>query len=55
MLLVIRLNKKQNKKKRETGNNGSRGVEIILPLKYLTNFWKTREKPVINLEIKSSF
>ena len=32
-----------------TSNNGNtKDVEIIVPLKYLNNFWKTREMPLIN-------
>ena len=34
-----------------TGNNGSKKVEIIVPLKYLSNFWSTLEMPLINCEI----
>ena len=26
-------------------------VEIIVPLKYLSNFWRTREMPLINCEV----
>ena len=25
----------------QTGNNGTKDVEIIVPLKYLSNFWRT--------------
>ena len=27
-------------------------VEIMVPLKYLSNFWRTLEKPLINWEVK---
>ena len=27
-------------------------VEIMVPLKYLSNFWRTLEMPLINCEIK---
>ena len=29
----------------------TKDVEIIVPLKYLSNFWRTLEKPLINCEI----
>ena len=34
----------------QTGNNGTKNVEIMVPLKYLCNFWRTLEKPFINYE-----
>ena len=34
-----------------TGNNGIKDVEIMIPLKYLSNFWRTFEMPLINCEI----
>ena len=27
----------------KTGSNGTKNVEIIVPLKYLSNFWQTHE------------
>ena len=36
----------------ETGNNGRiDGVETIVPLKYLCNFWRTLEMPLVNCEV----
>ena len=35
----------------ETGNNGTKDVERIAPLKYLSNFWRTLEMSLINCEI----
>ena len=35
----------------QTGNNGAKDVEIIAPLKYLSNFWRTLEMPLINCEV----
>ena len=33
-------------------NNGNRkDVEIIVPLKYLSNFWRTLAMPLINCEV----
>ena len=34
-----------------TGNNGTKDVEIMVPLKYLSNFWRTLEMPLINCEV----
>ena len=35
-----------------TPNNGNtKDFEIIVPLKYLTNFWRTLEMPLINCEV----
>ena len=36
---------------RQTGNNGAKYVEIMLPLKYLSNFCRTLERSLINCEI----
>ena len=35
----------------ETENDGAKDVEIIVPLKYLINFWRTLEIPLINCKI----
>ena len=36
-----------------TPNNGNtKDVEIIVPLKYLSNFWRTLEMLLINCEVK---
>ena len=35
----------------QTGGNGTKGVEIMVPLKYLSNIWRTLEMPLINCEI----
>ena len=36
----------------KTPNHGNtKDVEIILPLKYLSNFWRTQEMPLINCEV----
>ena len=36
----------------KTRNNGiTKDVEIIVPLKYLSNFWRTLEMPLINCEV----
>ena len=34
----------------QTGNNGTKDVEIMVPLKYFSNFWRTLEMPLINCE-----
>ena len=35
----------------QTGNNGTKNVEIMVPSKYLSNIWRTLEMPLINCEI----
>ena len=32
-------------------NRNTKDVEIIVPLKYLSNFWRTLEMPLINCEV----
>ena len=34
-----------------TNDNGIINIEIMVPLKYLSNFWRTLEMPLINCEI----
>ena len=34
-----------------TGNDGTKDVKIMVPLKYLSNFWRTLEMPLINCEV----
>ena len=35
----------------QTGGNGTKGVQIMVPLKYLSNFWRALEMSLINCEI----
>ena len=35
----------------KTSNNGTKDVEIMAPLKFLRNYWRTLEMPLINCEI----
>ena len=35
----------------QTGDDGTKYVEIMVPLKYLSNLWRTLEMPLINWEI----
>ena len=35
----------------QTGDDGTKNVEIMVPLKYLSNFWRTLEMSLINCEI----
>ena len=35
----------------QTGNDGTKDVEIMVPLKYLSKFWRTLEMPLINCEV----
>ena len=32
----------------QTGDNGTKNVEIMVSRKYLSNFWRTLEMPLIN-------
>ena len=36
---------------RAPNNGNTKDVEIIVPLKYLSNFWRTLEMPLINCEV----
>ena len=35
----------------QTGDNGTKNVGIMVPLKYLSNFWRTLDMPLINCEV----
>ena len=35
----------------QTCNDGTKNFQIMVPLKYLSNFWRTLEMPLINCEI----
>ena len=35
----------------QTGDDETKNVKIMVPLKYLSNFWRTLEMPLINCEI----
>ena len=35
----------------QTGGNGTKNVEIIVPLAYLTVFWRSLELPLVNCEV----
>ena len=35
----------------QTENGGTKDVEIMIPLKYLSNFWRALEMPLINWKI----
>ena len=35
----------------QTGNDGTKDVEIMVLLKYLSNFWRILERPLINCEV----
>ena len=35
----------------KTGNGGTKDVEIMVPRKYLSKFWRTLEMPLINCEV----
>ena len=35
----------------QIGDDGTKSVEILVPLKYLSNFWRTLEMPLTDSEI----
>ena len=35
----------------QTVDDGTKSIEIMVPLKYLSNFWRTLEMSLINCEI----
>ena len=35
----------------QTEDDGTKNVEIMVPLKYLSSFWRTLEMPLINCEV----
>ena len=35
----------------QTGDDGTKNVEIMVPIKYLSNFWRTVEMSLINCEV----
>ena len=43
--------KLKQQKTGQTGNDGTKNVKTMVPLKYLSNFWRTLEMPLINCEI----
>ena len=47
---MILLQEMQMKGKTPAAGN-TKDVEIIVPLKYLSNFWRTLEMPLINCEV----
>ena len=50
MLILICL-KLKKKIRGQTGDNGTKNVEIMIQLKYLSNFWGTLAMSLINCEI----
>ena len=47
---IIQFKFKQ-KIKGQTGNDGTKDIKIMVPLKYLSNFWRTLKISLINCEI----
>ena len=50
-ILIILLILIKEKITGQTGDGGTLYVDIMVPLKYLSNFWRTLEMPLINCEI----
>ena len=53
-LITYKFNFKQ-KLTDQTDNDGTKDIEIMIPLKYLSNFWRTPEMPLINCEVDLFF
>ena len=51
LMLLIHLILKQ-KTTGQTNDDGRINVEIMVPLKYLSNIWRTLEMPLINCEVE---
>ena len=34
-----------------TGDDGEKAVQIMVPLKHLSNFWRTLEMPLLNVKL----
>ena len=49
LVIIPRLNFKK-KLTGSAGNDGTKAVQIIVPLEYLINFWRTLEIPLTNCE-----
>ena len=41
----------KQKRTEQTESDSTKDIEIMVPLKYLINFWRTLEMPLINSEI----
>ena len=51
LMLLIHLILKQNITGK-TNDDGIINIEIMVPLKYLSNFWRTLEMPLINCQVE---
>ena len=51
MIIIVFYLKQRQKMTGQTGNNETKDVQIMVPLKYLSNFWRTLEMALINYEI----
>ena len=50
-IIVLHPNLNNKKKTGQTGTGGTKYVEIMVPLKYLSSLSRTLEMPLINCEI----
>ena len=39
----------------QTGDDGTKNVEVMVPLKYLSYFWRSLEMPLIDCEVNFIF
>ena len=51
LVTVFRLNTRLKYQEKTPADGNAKDVEIVVPLRYLSNIWKTLEKPLINSEI----
>ena len=52
LMIIIVINSNLNSKiARQTGNGGTKDVEISVPLKYLSDIWRTLEMSLMNCKI----
>ena len=52
LMLLIHLILKQKITGKTDNNKKIDNIEIMVPLKYLSSFWRTLEKPLIDCEIE---
>ena len=51
LVTVFHLNTRLKYQEKTPADGNAKDVEIVVPLRYLSNIWKTLEKPLINSEI----
>ena len=54
MIMLLHLNIKQNLTGNSQTDGTKKGVKIAVPLKYLSNIWRSLEMPLINCKVELS-